>query len=227
MIINVRINRQIPPFIVSTLLLLLLLTLFPGRLGASALTVAWDPNTEDDLAGYKVYYGTQSGNYDFVVDVGNVAQYTVSNLEPETQYYFAVTAYDTSGNESDFSEEVGSITSEGPPPEPPPDPPLEVVSVISPNGGETLRSGDTQTIVWQTNGAAEMVDRVQLLFTKNDRRAWKKITLLSGNPGSYDWKLPITRKKTMSRCRVMVILKDASGNIVGSDASNDDFAIQP
>lgn len=221
MIINVRINRQIVPCILSTFLLLL--ALFPGRLGASALTLAWDPNTEDDLAGYSVYYGIQSGNYDSVIDAGNVAQYTVSNLEPETQYYFAVTAYDTSGNESDLSEEVGSITSEAPPPEPP----LEVVSVISPNGRETLRSGGTQTIVWQTNGAAELVDRVQLLFTKNDRRAWKKITLLSGNPGSYDWKLPITRKKTMSRCRVMVILKDASGNIVGSDASDDDFAIQP
>ena len=221
MIINFRINRQIVPYILSTLLLLL--TLLPGRLGASALTLAWDPNTEDDLAGYNVYYGIQSGNYDSIIDVGNVPQYTVSNLEPETQYYFAVTAYDTSGNESDLSEEVGSITSEDPPPEPP----LEVVSVISPNGGETLRSGGTQTIVWQTNGSAELVGRVQLLFTKNDRRAWKKIALLSGNPGSYDWTVPITRKKTMSRCRVMVILKDASGNIVGSDASDDNFAIQP
>jgi hypothetical protein len=225
MIINVRINRQIPPAIVSTLLLLL--ALFPGRLAASALTVAWAPNTEDDLAGYSVYYGIQSGNYDSVIDVGNVVQYTVSNLEPDTHYYCAVTAYDTSGNESNFSEEVGSITSEDPPPESPPDPPLDMVSVISPNGGETLRSGGTQTIVWQTNGAAELVDRIQLLFTKNDRRAWKKIALLSGNPGSYDWKLPITRKRTMSRCRVLVILKDASGNIVGSDASDDDFAIQP
>jgi hypothetical protein len=191
------------------------------------LTLAWDPNTEDDLAGYNVYYGIQSGNYDSVTDVGNVSQYTVSDLEPETQYYFAVTAYDTSGNESDLSEEVDSVTYEDPPPEPPPDPPLEVVKVISPNGGETLRSGGTQTIVWQTNDSAELVDKVKLLFTKNDRRAWRKIALLPGNPGSYDWKVPITRKKTMSRCRVMVILKDANGNIVGSDASDDNFAIRP
>jgi hypothetical protein len=191
------------------------------------LTLAWDPNTEDDLAGYNVYYGIQSGDYDSVIDVGNVIQYMVSDLEPDTQYYFVVTAYDTSGNESDFSEEVDSITSEDPPPEPPPDPPLELVRVISPNGGETLKSGGTQTIVWQTKDSAELVDRVQLLFTKNDRRAWKKIALLPGNPGSYDWTVPIARKKTMSNCRVMVILRDASGNIVGSDASDNKFAIQP
>ena len=225
MIINFRINRQIVPSILSTLLLLL--ALLPGRLGASVLTLAWDPNTEDDLAGYNVYYGIQSGDYDSVIDVGNVIQYMVSDLEPETQYYFAVTAYDTSRNESDFSEEVDSITSEDPPPEPPPDPPLELVMVISPNGGETLKSGGTQTIVWQTEGSAELVDRVQLLFTKNDRRAWKKIALLPGNPGIYDWTVPITRKKTMSNCRVMVILRDASDNIVGSDASDNKFAIQP
>jgi len=221
MIINFRINRHIVPSILLTLLLLL--TLLPGRLGASTLTLAWDPNTEDDLAGYNVYYGIQSGDYDSVIDVGNVIQYMVSDLEPETQYYFAVTAYDTSGNESGFSEEVDSITSEDPPPEPS----FELVMVISPNGGEILKSGGTQTVIWQTKGLAELVDKVQLLFTKNDRRAWKNIALLPGNPGIYDWTVPITRKKTMRNCRVMVILRDACGNIVGSDASDNNFAIQP
>jgi len=42
--------------------------------------------------------------------VGNVTQHTVTDLEPETRYYFAVTAYDTSLNESGFSEEVSGVT---------------------------------------------------------------------------------------------------------------------
>jgi len=91
--------------------LLLLLTLFPAHLAASAVTLAWDLNTEDDLAGYKVYYGIASRDYDSVIDVGNITSYTVTDLEPETQYYFALTAYDTSGNESDFSAEVSASTS--------------------------------------------------------------------------------------------------------------------
>jgi hypothetical protein len=89
---------------------LFLLALYSTRLAASALTLAWDPNTEDDLAGYKVYYGVQSRDYDFVIDVGDVTQYTVTDLEPETQYYFAITAYDTSSNESGFSVEVSAVT---------------------------------------------------------------------------------------------------------------------
>ena len=66
-------------------------------------------NTDDtplmDLSGYKVYYGLASGNYTETIDIGNVSVYTVDNLLPGT-WYFAVTAYDTSGNESDYSNKI-------------------------------------------------------------------------------------------------------------------------
>ena len=75
-------------------------------------TLSWDAPTTytdgtplTDLAGYKVYMGTSSGNYTTVVDVGNVATYVVSNLAPDT-YFFVVTAYDSASNESSFSNEA-------------------------------------------------------------------------------------------------------------------------
>jgi len=104
--------------IVTCILLvsLALLALFPSRLAASVLTLAWSPNTEYDLAGYKVYYGTRSRDYDAAIDVGDVSQYTVRGLEPETRYYLALTAYDTWGNESDFSGEVSDVSNPDPPP---------------------------------------------------------------------------------------------------------------
>ena len=68
--------------------------------------IKWNPNHEDDLAGYKIYYGTHSRRYSNAVDVGLVTSYTISNLETGKNYYFALTAYDTSGNESYFSNEV-------------------------------------------------------------------------------------------------------------------------
>ena len=73
------------------------------------MIVLWDPNTEPDLAGYKVYYGTSSRSYSVVVDVGNVTSFRIDDLTEGVRYFFAVTAYDTAGNESDFSEEVSTV----------------------------------------------------------------------------------------------------------------------
>lgn len=72
----------------------------------SQVTLTWDPNTEADLAGYKIYYGTSSGNYSANVDAGNQTYHTLSNLVSGQQYYISITAYDTSGNESTNSNEV-------------------------------------------------------------------------------------------------------------------------
>jgi hypothetical protein len=73
------------------------------------LDLAWDANQEPDLAGYKVYYGTSSREYINSVDVGNVTSYRLDNLLEDVIFYVAVTAYDTAGNESDFSEEVAGV----------------------------------------------------------------------------------------------------------------------
>jgi fibronectin type 3 domain-containing protein len=85
--------------------------------GAS-VTLAWDPNPETDLAGYRVYYGTASRSYSQTNSAGNVTTNVVGGLATGITYYFAVTAYNTSGLESDFSNEVNytpSLSSNSPP----------------------------------------------------------------------------------------------------------------
>jgi|Deesub1362B_J571_1020462.scaffolds.fasta_scaffold02822_7 hypothetical protein len=74
-----------------------------------SLFIMWEPNREADLAGYRVYWGTSSRSYRWVVDVGKATEYEVTGLEAGTRYYFAVTAYDLAGNESDFSAEVSAV----------------------------------------------------------------------------------------------------------------------
>ncbi len=85
---------------------LLLLILLPTALFAASVSVSWQPNTESDLAGYKIYYGGQTGSYSTTINVANVQQYSVTGLSEGSTYYFAVTAYDQSGNESSYSTEV-------------------------------------------------------------------------------------------------------------------------
>jgi hypothetical protein len=72
-------------------------------------TLTWNANIEPDLAGYRVYYGSAPGTYNQTKGSGVVVtgtSHTVTGLTSGTRYYFALTAYDSSGNESDYSQEV-------------------------------------------------------------------------------------------------------------------------
>lgn len=70
-----------------------------------------DGSRLDGLSGYRVHWGDRSGVYLQRVDVGLIEAYTVQVLEEGT-YYFAVTAYDEHGNQSDFSNEVSATVTD-------------------------------------------------------------------------------------------------------------------
>ena len=74
-------------------------------------TLAWNPNTETNIAGYRLHYGTSSGNYTTTVDVGNTTTATPSNLTNGQAYYAVVTAYNTASLESLASNEVSFTAS--------------------------------------------------------------------------------------------------------------------
>ena len=83
--------------------------------GVGTLTLSWQANPEADVTGYKVYYDIDSGTPyegkgategDSPIDAGNVTSFTLSGLTIGQTYYIAITAYDSQGLESWFSEEV-------------------------------------------------------------------------------------------------------------------------
>jgi hypothetical protein len=87
----------------------MVLTLFIAPLPAAIaedVTIGWDANTEPELAGYKIYWGTSSGNYTSSKDVGKTTTATIDGVEEGTTYYLVVTAYDNQGNESGYSNQV-------------------------------------------------------------------------------------------------------------------------
>ena len=102
-----------------------------GRLGASlpafsvaveqastgSATLSWQPPTQrtdgsalTDLAGYRILYGNAPGSYSNRVTLSNpgLTSYVIDNLSQGT-WYFVMTAFDTTGAESDYSS-VGSKT---------------------------------------------------------------------------------------------------------------------
>ncbi len=83
----------------------------PANSGVAMLS--WDPNTGADLAGYKIYLATSSGVYGtpIATTTADATTYTVTGLAPGTTYFFVVTAFNTDGTESTFSNEASTIIS--------------------------------------------------------------------------------------------------------------------
>lgn len=73
----------------------------------SAVTLQWDPSLDSDVAGYKIYAGTSSGQFGAPITVGKVTQASVPNLTGGARYYFVVTAVNSAGGESVPCAELG------------------------------------------------------------------------------------------------------------------------
>ncbi len=123
--------------------LALIIFLFSGlAVAGSPATISWNANSESDLAGYRVYYGTSADNYSKVENVGNVTTYVINDLTPGVTYYFVVTAYDNSGNESGYSSEATLNIPDTAPP---------FISAVSASNLTTTGA----TITWATDEPAD------------------------------------------------------------------------
>src|SRR4030095_11881 len=122
---------------------------------AQQVQLAWDAPVQADgtpvpnLAGYKLYSCCETGQYQTTLPVGLTTTYTVTNVSAGQTYYFAVKAYDSSGTESAFSNEVsvtpGTISQQQ----------MRVVSVdsqelIGENGTATNAIDGTPATFWHT-----------------------------------------------------------------------------
>ena len=158
---------------------------------AANAVLSWDPNTETDLAGYKVYYGTASGSYGAPIDVGNQTSYAVAGLNGPT-YYFAVTAYNTSGTESAYSTEVSKSFAD------------TTAPTLSAIAAGSITSGGA-TISWTTNEAA--TSQVEY-----------GITTSYGSSSSLDSALATSHSQSLSNLspsttyHYRVLSRDAAGN---------------
>jgi hypothetical protein len=160
----IRIPVLLNLFLVLTFLLI---PLFAETSGAATVTLAWDPNPEPSVAGYRLYLGTTPGYYTSSVDVASSTHATISSLIEGVTYYMAVTAYDASGNQSGYSNEIVYTVPGGSSPSPSPD-----SGTVSGGGG----GGGGCFIATAAFGSA-MAPEVERL------RAFRDSCLLTNGPG--------------------------------------------
>ncbi len=138
-------------------LILVVLAFLPGLSMAGSATLNWQPNTESDLGGYRVYYGTSSRTYGPPLNVNTTTTCTLSDLSEGAAYYFAVTAFDTAGNESGFSTEVQKAFNDGTNP---------VIALSTPTSGGSYATGTATLTV--TGTATDNVGVTRVAWS-NDR----------------------------------------------------------
>ena len=97
--------------LVGTISILILLGAHTGW--AATVNVAWNPNGETDLDGYKLYYGTSSRSTGSYTDVAVINDETATSFQLNDlsagTYFFSLTAFDKAGNESGYSVEVSAV----------------------------------------------------------------------------------------------------------------------
>jgi hypothetical protein len=132
-----------------------------------SVTILWDASGTN-VAGYRLYYGTSPLNYPFVIDVGPTTSCSVSNLVLAPMYFFAVTAYSHSGEESSFSSELVFISR------------LQITSIFTDAYGTVLNWPSAPGALYRILATQTLTDPVWVdvsgpLFAVSTNRLWTHI----------------------------------------------------
>ena len=165
--------------------------------GAS-LNLTWTANTESDLAGYNVYYGTSSGSYGSPLDAGNVTEYELTGLEEGIRYYVAITVYDTADNESEKSDEESGV---------PPDTQNPTVTITIPTSSSSYNTTNGTVTLGGSSSDNVGVTRVSWA---NDRGGFGMAS------GTTSWSAPSISLQEGDNV-ITVTAQDAAGN-TGTDS---------
>lgn len=179
-------------------------------------TITWNATDNVGVASTEIDYSYDGGtNWFDVADLsGNPGSYdwTVPSTA-STQCLVRVTCFDAATNSGfDVSDNFFTIQADTEPP---------VVTVVQPNGGETMNPGSVYNIQWNATDNIGITS-TDIDYTYDGGTNWFDVAVLSGNPGSYDWTVPNTPS---TQCLVKVTCFDAATNS-GSDVSDNFFTIE-
>ncbi len=166
-------------YVVALIMVFLVFILVPIESHGGDIILTWDQNTEEELAGYKIYYGTSSRSYfdnptelpkemGVVID-GRVTYPFPTELTPGVTYYFTVTAYDASGYETDFSNEVQFT------------PPGGGADITPPSGSIIINGGDAVTY---------SLDNILALSASDDGQELDTNAVMTFSNDGQEWSLP-------------------------------------
>ncbi len=66
----------------------------------NTIELSWDPDTDTDLAGYRIYRSTDGGPFERIAEISTLPTYSDKAVERGKTYRYEITAFDQAGNES-------------------------------------------------------------------------------------------------------------------------------
>ncbi len=155
-----------------------------GEIVNEEILLAWNASSEIDISMYRVYYGTSTRNYGLPIPVEGT-EYSITGLEPSVPYYFAVTAVDTSGNESGYSSP-------------------EIVKTISVD----FVAGDLQSKIFGAVSGADFPQAIEDSYL-NAGAADTNTSDSFVSLNTYTWPTDTAANRIVMNCDVSVLPQDA------------------
>jgi hypothetical protein len=191
-----RKNSAVPSGTLTVIATLLLIIALSARAQASSsVSVAWNASGSSSISGYRLYQGVASGSYTNKISV-NQTNATVSGLVAGVKYFFAVTAYTTTGLESPFSNEITytpSTSTNGSAP---------VISLTSPTGGTGFQAPASISCAANVTANGHSISKVQFYngsaLLAEDTAAPYTYTWNNVGAGSYSLKAQLVYDSTNS-----------------------------
>jgi len=177
-------------------------------LAVGTATLVWDPSAGTDvITNYNIYYGIASGNYTAVVAAGTNTTVTIGNLIEGTTYYFAATAVDSSGLESDYSTEASALI---PANKPPADITLATISIVTPpkvtlripTGSSLVNTGQ---LTFSFDPGAPSNARIN---QKTGMVSWNVTSAYALTTNSFDVRITDTNSPQQTVQPVVVVVED-------------------
>jgi hypothetical protein len=195
--------RQFRSVLVSVLVSVLLSA---THAAAAQLTLAWDANTETDIAGYVVEYGPSYAPFSLTADAGNQTTWTLANAAPGTTYSFRVVAYNAIGERSAPSDVVTTSTVTAGGPTLTPDRAALTFGTVA---GGTRPTTSAQTIRLTQSGAGAVT------WTATSTAPWLQVSPAAGSgSGAFTVTTIPTATPASSSWAMVTIAADGTSNVV-------------
>ncbi len=175
---TVGLQRVVSRAFLGLAVLLVCCLMVPDNAIAGQAALTWNASTDPSVAGYNIYFGNASRSYSGKLNAGKSTSYMVPNLTGGATYYFAVTAYNSAGIESSFSNEASVII------------PLPVGAPVA-GFSSPITSGTAPLVVSFTNSSSGSISTYSWNFGDGSTSGLQNPSHTYASPGTYTVSLTV------------------------------------